>query len=637
MKNKILLSLLFTYIFIQPSYSQCILNSFNANGTDVLSIDTIEICYGDSVVLTASGICGSLMNNNFNNGTIGSGWQSNASPMFNNPCGAGNGTTYLWIGNASSFPRDLITIPFDVSGAGCYICFDLRFAIQGDNTPCEGPDEVDEGVSLQYSVNNGPWRDIVYFRPDGIQYPSNQWIGQGTSAATGITSLTSWSNYCFTVPAAARSTQTRFRWHQEQVTDYDYDHWGLDNVSIACPASQNVTWSNNVIGDTNIIHPLIGVTSIGLTLQDTIGSNMAYDTIIIVTHQIPTSTFTVSSSLLCQNDNVTITYSGNATPNATYFWDFAGANIVSGSNMGPFVVNWPNVAIHDVTLQVSEENCNSTVSRLPISVSPRPVVDFSCLPLSGCNPLQVSFSDLSSPTPAVWLWDFGDYGSAYNTSYAQNPPHTYANSGEYTVTLIVTTIDGCSDSLKKVNYINVYQTPVADFSTFPSKTNTDEPTINFNDLSLFANQWTWNFGDPQSGQSNTSGNRSPYHDYNNEGIYSITLIVNGEGGCTDETSRTITVEQAYTIYFPTSFTPNGDNLNDQFFPSGYGINWEKGYNMKIFNRWGSMVFESNDYMKRWDGIVNDKPAPGGLYSWYLIVFDKKKARHEYNGNVNLLR
>ena len=636
MKNKIFLTFLFIFIYVHLSYSQCILNSFNANGIDVLNIDTIEICYGDSVMLTATGVCGYLMNNNFNNGTIGNGWQSNASPMFNNPCGAGNGTIYLWIGDASSFPRDLITIPFDVSGAGCTICFDLRFAVQGANTPCEGPDEVDEGVSLQYSVNNGPWRDIVYFRPDGNQYPNNQWIGQGTSVGSGNTSLTTWSNYCFTVPNAARSTQTRFRWHQEQVTDYDYDHWGLDNVSISCPASQNIIWSNNVIGDTNILHPPIGVTTIGLALQDTIGSNIAYDTIVIITHQVPTSTFTADDHL-CQDENMTITYTGNATPNATYLWDFAGANIVSGSNMGPFVVNWTDAAIHDVSLQVSEQNCNSPVTRLPITVSPRPVVDFIALPLNGCNPLLVTFTDHSSPSPIVWSWNFGNPGSAYNTSDAQNPSHTYANQGEYTVILTVTTSEGCTDSLKKTNYIDVYQTPKADFSVFPSKTTTDEPTIIFYDLSLFSSTWNWNFGDPQSGQFNTSSNSSPYHDYNNEGIYDITLTVYSEDGCTDETSRTVAIEQAYTLYLPTSFTPNGDGINDRFYPQGFGVNWEKGYSMKIFDRWGSLIFESNDYLKTWDGTVKDKPMPGGMYSWYLIVFDKKRARHEYNGTVNLLR
>ncbi|MGM0650010.1 MAG: hypothetical protein ACQES1_05815, partial [Bacteroidota bacterium] len=210
--------------------------------------DDMGICPGECVDLSAAGSCpDNLMFNDFEDQTLGAGWAANCSPMFTNPCGAppSGSVWYAWIGDASDFPRDLVTESFEVTGE-CEICFDLRFAYQGDNSPCEGPDEVDEGVELQYSTDGGStWTSIVYFHPDGTQHPYNQWVGQSSSPVSSgeETNFTSWNNYCFDVPAAAASSNTRFRWHQEQVTDNTYDHWGLDNVWISCPSpAEIITW-----------------------------------------------------------------------------------------------------------------------------------------------------------------------------------------------------------------------------------------------------------------------------------------------------------------------------------------------------------------------------------------------------------
>jgi gliding motility-associated-like protein len=206
--------------------------------------DVTEICLGTGVYLSSSGACADvLMDNDFENQNLGPGWAANCSPMFNNPCGnpPPGSNYYAWIGDASDFPRDLITEEYTVTG-DCEICFDLRFAYQGDSSPCEGPDEVDEGVELQWSTNGSTWNSIIYFHPDGSLHPYNQWVGQGTSPVNSgqSTNFTSWGTYCFDVPAAASSTHTQFRWHQEQVTSQSYDHWGLDNVSVICPGPDDV-------------------------------------------------------------------------------------------------------------------------------------------------------------------------------------------------------------------------------------------------------------------------------------------------------------------------------------------------------------------------------------------------------------
>ena len=203
-----------------------------ANGV----VDTLRICAGDAVDLYAIAGCNYMMMNDFNDGTIGVGWNSNCSPMFTNPCDPSlDGTTYLWIGNASSFPRELITQEYTVTDQ-CQICFDLDFATQSDASPCEGIDLPDEGVHLQWSIDGGTtWTDIHYYDPD----PDNS--GDGGYDPQ----MTAWNNYCVLVPAAAASAQTQFRFFQDVTSGFDYDHWGLDNVEISCPGNGLVVqWSH---------------------------------------------------------------------------------------------------------------------------------------------------------------------------------------------------------------------------------------------------------------------------------------------------------------------------------------------------------------------------------------------------------
>ena len=169
--NIIILSLI---IFSGNLSAQCEITAY-AN-------DTI-ICQGDSVSLWASGECGSLMNNNFNDGTPGAGWVATTGVDFTNPCGPGPDAIYLWMGYNVPIPRTLTTVPFSVS-TDCEISFWLRFEVQHGygGTTCEGPDLGGEGVSLQYSIDDGiTWETIAYFRPDGVICPTFPYTAGFTS------------------------------------------------------------------------------------------------------------------------------------------------------------------------------------------------------------------------------------------------------------------------------------------------------------------------------------------------------------------------------------------------------------------------------------------------------------------------
>lgn len=225
--KKYILSLLILLV-VQSTYAQC---------TVIANTTKPQITCGQSATLSHAGsTSGNLsFSEDFNNGTA-TGWAFTQQATFTNPCGNGpDNTPHLWMGSSSGAPRSLETfsLNFDPSVAplGGTICFDMRFARQGGNSPCEGPDEPQEGVYIQYSINNGAnWVTINYFNPNGGSDPM----------------LINWNNWCFNIPAAALTSNVKFRWFQDNVSSAANDHWGIDNVKIIVN-DPNVmyTWSHD--------------------------------------------------------------------------------------------------------------------------------------------------------------------------------------------------------------------------------------------------------------------------------------------------------------------------------------------------------------------------------------------------------
>jgi PKD repeat protein len=192
--------------------------------------------------------------------------------------------------------------------------------------------------------------------------------------------------------------------------------------------------------------------------------------------------------------------------------------------------------VYTVSLTVAEADGDSdTESRTGyITVSDSaPRADFTAAPLSGSEPLVVSFSDASTSCDGIisWLWDFGD-GS---TSREQSPTHTYIQEGVYTVSLTVTEIDGDSDTESKTDYITVSDSrPRADFIAAPLS-GSEPLEVSFSDASTSYDgitSWMWDFGD-----GSTSTEQNPTHSYTAEGIHTVSLTVS-DGAASDTMTKT---------------------------------------------------------------------------------------------------
>jgi gliding motility-associated-like protein len=200
-------------------------NVFSGNG-ECFNPGVLD-CNGGDVTLTAEGQGASFpaINNDFDAGSAGTGWNSTVTASFSNPCDPSiDGGTYMWMGNSAPHPRIIETIPLDLSCGG-EVCFWLDFATQGNTSPCEGIDLPDEGVFLEYSINGGAsWVTMEYFGPAGV--------GNNTNSGGTDPQMTAWNQYCYTIPAAAQTASTMIHWAQTGSSGLNNDHWGIDNVTI---------------------------------------------------------------------------------------------------------------------------------------------------------------------------------------------------------------------------------------------------------------------------------------------------------------------------------------------------------------------------------------------------------------------
>lgn len=227
-----------------------------------------------------------------------------------------------------------------------------------------------------------------------------------------------------------------------------------------------------------------------------------------------------SPATVCQGTSVQFTNTSVPVPASVtwYFGDGSTSNDLNG------VYTYPAAGAYSVKMVASFGACTDSAIKA-ITVQPKPTAAFSTSDISSCKaPYTVNFSNQSTGAGS-YSWDFGD-GS---TSTLQNPTHTYNTIGSFTVKLVATNANGCSDSLVKANYINVIR-PVAAIANVPDSGCV--PMSKVFDVSLDIADpiasYSWDFGD-----GNTSTAASPNNTYTTEGAYNVSVIVVTASGCTD--------------------------------------------------------------------------------------------------------
>jgi gliding motility-associated-like protein len=322
--------------------------------------------------------------------------------------------------------------------------------------------------------------------------------------------------------------------------------------------------------------------------------------------------------------------------------------IASNGNGGPYSYSWsPTTGLANATAAsttaapavtttytvTANDGCSPAVTAtVTVTVLPVPVVNLAANITSGCAPLCVNFSDLSTVAGGTvnnWSWNFGGDGS----SVSQNPTHCFNNPGLYSISLTVTSNAGCTNDTTITNMITVFANPVAAFSWTPNPASILDTTVVFSDQSSSdVITWDWTFGD-----GGLDSIQNPIHSYPAiAGSYLATLLVTNANGCVDTATNTIIVLPEFTFFIPNAFTPNGDGVNDDFNGKGIGIT---KYEMMIFDRWGNMIFFTDSLYKNWDGRANhgSDVAQQDVYVWKVRLTDVFDKKHSYIGTVTIVK
>lgn len=399
----------------------------------------------------------------------------------------------------------------------------------------------------------------------------------------------------------------------------------------------------------------------------------------------------------------------------TYFWDFSDGTTLAATDSN-IVHNYllPGEFLPKVILE-DQTGCRIPVAGIDTIYVTKSYVGFTLDDSLLCDRGIVNFTDTTTTNGIItnYNWSFGDGG----TSTQQNPSHNYTAPGFYTVRLIVTTANGCSDTAIKTNYIKVVTSPVVDIGgntpvCMPGK-------LSFSGIIVQPDTsqvtWYWNFGN-----GNTSILQYPRQQlYDTAGTYPLRLIATNSSACADTVDRTVLIyplpvidagtdktiivgsfvtinptgsavvdylwtpstalsctncyttiaapknTTTYTIkvtdgngcintdkiniivicndknvFLPNTFSPNNDGANDIFYPRGTGLFKIQG--MRIFNRWGEMVFQKanlvpNDPSYGWDGKYNGKLQGPDVYTYIIEVICENSEILTYKGNITLIQ
>lgn len=309
-------------------------------------------------------------------------------------------------------------------------------------------------------------------------------------------------------------------------------------------------------------------------------------------------------------------------------WDFGDGSSYSGSSTSHHYTQ-PGLYVPALTVTTAAGCSKTLTDTIRVLATPRPAISSAD---SVCKGLILDFngSILNPPDTAIaWKWDFGQG----QTSTNQNVSVQFPDSGKYLVKLKAVNSLGCGHDTSK--YVTV--------NPLPSIKVTGDTTIVAGGpgivmpITYSANSVNWNWT-PPTGLSCTNC-ANPLVNPKFSTVYSVK-VTDANGCISNRNVQIIVVCNEKNFFIPNTFSPNNDGTNDRFFPRGTGL--DRIQAMRIFNRWGELVFEkrnfpANDASSGWDGTYKGKPGASDTYIYMIDIICENANIITYKGNVTLIR
>jgi PKD repeat protein len=373
-----------------------------------------------------------------------------------------------------------------------------------------------------------------------------------------------------------------------------------------------------------------GTYEVQLTARNRNGCPSDQASINIEVFEKPTAAFEFDKPQTC-GAPVEVIFRNTSVGNMDNSWDLGDGTLTDVTQL---THEYLDIGPKTVELIVANQvGCRDTVRRT-VDVFGRPLANFTPSVLQGCERQPIVFTN-NSIEANRYVWNIQGREPIEEAS----PTLTFEQQGNYTVQLIAIYNELCQDTAELDIPLEIYQSPIADFSYQADALPDVIGDVRFFNNSFQANRYVWDFGD-----GNISTLESPFHEYDVNGPIEVTLTALNENGgiftCTDTTSREINPETIATFFAPNAFSPEyGPEEVRVFKPVGLGI---KDYQISVYSPWGQLVWQSDRLedaqpAEAWDGTFKGELLPQGAYVWMAVMEFEDGSKRTVKGTVTILR
>ena len=338
--------------------------------------------------------------------------------------------------------------------------------------------------------------------------------------------------------------------------------------------------------------------------------------------------FGIDKKAFCDNGQATFTnYTLSNDPITSTVWDFGDGNS-SGATSPSHNYTSPGTFIVKLSVNTQFQCPSSFVDTVRVYRTPIVSItgkDSVCLSIP-----ETFLGSITQPDSTIkWSWNFGNG----NSSQLQNGVTAYLTTGNYNIQLVASNKIGCADT----SYHKVHAVPA------PTAIPASNPItiLSGGDAQLNMNYTGAIISYNWIPSQNLTCNRCPNPRATPQFTTKYTVNITDRYGCTAKGEVTVKVVcNGQNFFIPNTFSPNGDGSNDVFYPRGSGL--DRAKILRIFNRWGEVVFEKYDMpinaaSAGWDGTWKGKKADAGVYIYQLEIYCKNGELITYNGNITLIR
>lgn len=337
--------------------------------------------------------------------------------------------------------------------------------------------------------------------------------------------------------------------------------------------------------------------------------------------------FAMDRKRFCDSGTIYFTnFSVGNNPIASSTWNFGDGTIIKAKDATHYY-SQPGVYVIAHT-DTTVAGCTKTLyDTARVYATPHPFITSN---EAVCNNTPITFQgNLTVPDSLTsWKWDFGNG----KTDTIGSPTVAYSPPGNYMVHLTASNLLGCKDTTSKPVKVNGLPTiTVAGDTSFIVGTGINIP-LSYSS-GVVAYSWT-----PATNLSCTDC-PSPYANPKFTTTYKVTTT--DSNGCMSSRNVTlISLCNNKNFFIPNTFSPNGDGVNDVFYPRGTGLDRIEG--MRIFSRWGELVFEKKNFQANlenqgWNGTYKGKQAEVDTYVYYIDIVCENAVVITYKGNITLIR